>query len=175
MFSPQNGEGNMHEVPRLCTKLARGILEFSRSGPRHHITKTARTPTDKSIWGINLYKANSQWSRRPQKTVSGSLRSSSEDPEGLWMSLQGCLEVVQSPSGFLFLYSPNRFICRGPGGFGNKGPWANPGCAPENRGPLLCTGAVLRACRLRHSAAKTLARTTFAEKQNGFSTFFLPD
>ena len=43
----------MHEVPRLCTKLVRGFRERVQDWTKARITKTARTPTDKSVWGIS--------------------------------------------------------------------------------------------------------------------------
>ena len=41
----------MHEVPRLCIKVVRGFRGRSQDCPKARITKTARTPTDKSVWG----------------------------------------------------------------------------------------------------------------------------
>ena len=55
----------------------------------------------------------------------------------------------------------------------HHGLWGKAQPALENRGQLLCAGAVLRACRLRHSAAKVLGRVTFTEKHNGFHHIFL--
>ena len=52
-ISPQSGEGDMHEVPSLRTKVVRGFQEFSHHWTKARITKTARTPTDKSVWGIS--------------------------------------------------------------------------------------------------------------------------
>ena len=43
--------------------------------------------------------------------------------------------------------------------------WADGGSVRENRGQLLCAGAVLRACHLRHSAALWLGRSLSTEKQ----------
>ena len=54
-------------------------------------------------------------------------------------------------------------------------PWRDYGSRRVAADQLLCAGAVLGACRLRHSAAKVVGRVTFAEKHNGFITFFLPD
>ena len=50
-ISPQSGEGDMHEVPRLRTKVARGFRGRATVCPKARITNTARTPTDKSVWG----------------------------------------------------------------------------------------------------------------------------
>ena len=77
---------------------------------------------------------------------------------------------------FLFLNCRNDFfICRDSDGVGIYGPWTTGGKTPENRGRLLCAGAVLGVCRLCHSAALSVGRVTFAEKLYGFITFFLPD
>ena len=51
-ISPQSGEGDMHEVPRLRTKVVRGFRERVGQRAKARIRKTARTPTDKSVWGI---------------------------------------------------------------------------------------------------------------------------
>ena len=42
----------MHEVPRLRTKVVRGFGGRVAVWTKARITKTARTPTDKSVWGI---------------------------------------------------------------------------------------------------------------------------
>ena len=42
----------MHGVPRLRTKVVRGIQEFSQDRPKAGNTNTVRTPTDKSVWGM---------------------------------------------------------------------------------------------------------------------------
>ena len=68
----------------------------------------------------------------------------------------------------------NSFSYRGSGGIRKYGPWAEVGKSPAFRGQLLCAGAVLHACDLRHSAALLLGRATFTNKKNGFSTKFLP-
>ena len=51
-ISPQTGEGDMHEVPRLRTKVVRGFRERVQHQAKARITKTARTPIAKAIWGI---------------------------------------------------------------------------------------------------------------------------
>ena len=43
----------MHQVPRLRTEVVRGFPEFSRRWTKARITKTVRTPTDKSVWGTS--------------------------------------------------------------------------------------------------------------------------
>ena len=48
-ISPQSGEGNMHEVPRLRTKVVRDIPAFTRLRLKARTTKTARTPIAKAI------------------------------------------------------------------------------------------------------------------------------
>ena len=50
-ISPQSGGGDMHEVPHLRTKLVRGFQEHSHHRTKARIINTARTPTDKSVWG----------------------------------------------------------------------------------------------------------------------------
>ena len=49
-ISPQSGEGDMHEVPRLRTKVVRGFRERIQDQAKARITKTARTPLAKAIW-----------------------------------------------------------------------------------------------------------------------------
>ena len=50
--SPQSGEGHMHEVCEIAAKMSRGFRERVQPWPKARITNTARTPTDKSVWGI---------------------------------------------------------------------------------------------------------------------------
>ena len=62
-------------------------------------------------------------------------------------------QVIKMAGLTIFHNSPNSFSYRGSDGVA-KEPWPDDGSALENRGQLLCAGAVLRACHLRHSAAK---------------------
>ena len=50
LLSPQNGEGDMHEVPRLRTKIVRGFRERVQAQAKARISNTARTPIAKAIW-----------------------------------------------------------------------------------------------------------------------------
>ena len=50
-ISPQSGEGDMHEVPRLRTKVVRGFRGRAGHRPKARITNTARTPIAQVIWG----------------------------------------------------------------------------------------------------------------------------
>ena len=53
-ISPQSGEGAMHEVSRLRTKVVRGFREPVQEQAKARITNTARTPIAKAIWGIKI-------------------------------------------------------------------------------------------------------------------------
>ena len=70
--------------------------------------------------------------------------------------------------GFLFSRSSAGAEMSFPAGTGGTG-----GQFP--RGLILCAGAVLGACRLRHSAAKVVSRITFTEKHNTKSAFLVSD
>ena len=72
---------------------------------------------------------------------------------------------------FVFVFPLNSFSYRGSGGLGNKGPWAEVGKIPGFRGRLLCAGAVLGVCRLRHSAALSVARITFVRRRGTWCIF----
>ena len=53
-ISPQIGEGDMHKVPRLRTKVVRGFRERVQDQAKARISNTARTPIAKAIWGMKL-------------------------------------------------------------------------------------------------------------------------
>jgi hypothetical protein len=65
----------------------------------------------------------------------------------------------------------NSFSYRGSGGLAIYGPWAEGGSVRENRRRLLCAGAVLGACRLRHSAALSVGRITFVCRRGTWCIF----
>ena len=72
-FSPARERGNMHEVPRLRTKVVREIPGFTRHWPKARITKTARTPIAKAIYGKNVlfpWKSTFRYIIGPRKICS---------------------------------------------------------------------------------------------------------
>ena len=61
-ISPQSGEGDMHEVPRLRTKVVRWIREFSRWGPRPLIARPSE-PLQINLFGESqrLFLSFKEW------------------------------------------------------------------------------------------------------------------
>ena len=53
VISPQTGEGDMHEVPRLRTKVVRGFPRFTRFGPRP-VLATPPEPLQINLFGESL-------------------------------------------------------------------------------------------------------------------------
>ena len=55
VISPQSGEGDMHEVPRLRIKVGRGIQEFTQFAPRP-VLPTPPEPLQINLFGEKLYQ-----------------------------------------------------------------------------------------------------------------------